>query len=261
MSHIFLSYAHKDLEAARRLYAKITAAGYPVWFDKESLMVGQTWENEISRAISSSLAFIALISHNSVDHRGIVQKELQQGLDEYAKTPANQVYMLPVRINDASPTEPRLEKIHWLDLFPDEDAGIRKLLKVIATIAGLVTIAGPKPPVKEATTPEVPRFESMSVVFRAVLQRIPPATPESGAVNAFYVKVKSQREGVEMPQALRQRYPEEILFVFEHQYKDLVCDPTSFSVTLWFSGVEARVTVPYKAITEMAEPNAHIRIA
>jgi hypothetical protein len=25
--------------------------------------------------------------------------------------------------------------------------------------------------------------------------------------------------------------------------------------------VEARVTVPYKAITEMAEPNAHIRIA
>jgi hypothetical protein len=141
MSHIFLSYAHKDLEAARRLYAKITAAGYPVWFDKESLMVGQTWENEISRAISSSLAFIALISHNSVDHRGIVQKELQQGLDEYAKTPANQVYMLPVRINDASPTEPRLEKIHWLDLFPDEDAGIRKLLKVIATIAGLVTIA------------------------------------------------------------------------------------------------------------------------
>jgi hypothetical protein len=238
MSHIFLSYAHKDLEAARRLYAKITAAGYPVWFDKESLMVGQTWENEISRAISSSLA-----------------------LDEYAKTPANQVYMLPVRINDASPTEPRLEKIHWLDLFPDEDAGIRKLLKVIATIAGLVTIAGPKPPVKEATTPEVPRFESMADVFRAVLQRIPPATPESGAVNAFYVKVKSQREGVEMPQALRQRYPEEILFVFEHQYKDLVCDPTSFSVTLWFSGVEARVTVPYKAITEMAEPNAHIRIA
>jgi hypothetical protein len=65
MSHIFLSYAHKDLEAARRLYTKITAAGYPVWFDKESLLAGQNWENEISRAIQASLAFIALISNNS----------------------------------------------------------------------------------------------------------------------------------------------------------------------------------------------------
>lgn len=260
MSHIFLSYAHLDLEAARRLYQKITAAGYPVWFDKESLLVGQNWDSEISRAIQSSLAFIALISHNSVDHRGTVQKELQQGLDEYAKTPANQVYMLPVRISDASPREPRLEKIHRLDLFPDEDAGLKQLLKVLATIRGLVSISEPKQPV-EATTPDVSRFASMADVFRAVLEEIPPATPKSGAVNAFYLSVKTQHEGVELPDVMRQQFPEKILLVFEHQYKDLVCDATSLSVTLWFSGVETRLTVPYKAIIEITEPNAHIRIA
>jgi hypothetical protein len=190
-----------------------------------------------------------------------VQKELQQGLDEYAKTPANQVYMLPVRIENATPREPRIEKIHRLDLFPDEEAGLKKLLKVFAAIPGLVPITDQKPPAAAPKTPSVPRFESMADVFRAVLEQVPASTPDSGAVNAFYVTVKTQREGVEMPDALRKKYAEEILFVFEHQYNDLVCDPASFSVTLWFSGVATRVTVPYKAITEITEPNAHIRVA
>jgi hypothetical protein len=104
-------------------------------------------------------------------------------------------------------------------------------------------------------------FESMADVFRAVLERIAPATPESGAVNAFYVTLKTKHPGVKLTDELLKKYPEEVQFVFEHRYKDLVCGPESFSVTLWFSGEETAVTIPYKAITEITEPRARIRIA
>jgi hypothetical protein len=43
-------------------------------------------------------------------------------------------------------------------------------------------------------------------------------------------------EGVELPKSLIKKYPKEIVFVLEQQYKDLVCDDSAFSVTLWFSG-------------------------
>ena len=260
MSHVFLSYAHKDAETARRLYQKLSTAGYPVWFDEESLMVGQRWEDEISRAIQESLGFIALMSDNSVDHRGYIQKELRLALDELAKTPANQVYLFPVRVSDVRPQEPQLSKIQWLDIFPDEIKGLQKLLKALSTIPGLVTVTDEKEQGKE-TSPDIPKFNSTADLFRIFLERIPSATPQSGAINAFHVTVQTQHMGVKLPDALRQRYPNKVVLVLQHRYKDLACHKDSFSVTLWFSGLETSVTIPYKAITEITEPYAHIRIS
>jgi hypothetical protein len=68
-------------------------------------------------------------------------------------------------------------------------------------------------------------------------------------------------EGVELPKSLIKKYPKEIVFVLEQQYKDLVCDDSAFSVTLWFSGEETRIRVPYQSTSELTEPNARIRIA
>lgn len=261
MSHIFLSYAHEDADAALKLYKEISANGYPVWLDQKALLPGQRWKDEVARAILDSAGFIALISEKSVDKRGHVQDELRQGLDVFAKVPVNQIYLIPVRLQDVKPVERVLvEDLHWVDLFKDWKDGTRRLLEAIATIPGLPATSPEDEPSSEAK--ERPRkFASMSDLFRLILESMPPSTPETGAVNAFYLTVRTTAEGVELPTNLRERYPEEIVFVLQHQYANMTCDDSGFCVTLFFSGKEERIRIPYHSIMELTEPSANIRIA
>jgi hypothetical protein len=75
---VFISYAREDFDAARILYDDLRAAGLIPWLDKESLLPGQQWEIEIKKAIENSTYFLAVLSSNSVDKRGYVQKEFQK---------------------------------------------------------------------------------------------------------------------------------------------------------------------------------------
>jgi hypothetical protein len=59
---IFISYASENLDAVRRLKTVLDGAGFTVWFDKEQLMAGSDWEDEIERNIQRSLLFIPVIS-------------------------------------------------------------------------------------------------------------------------------------------------------------------------------------------------------
>jgi hypothetical protein len=183
---------------------------------------------------------------------------LKQGLDVLATTPANQIFVLPVRLDTAQPSDIQLQKLHWLDLFPDRSAALQALRAALDTIPGL-KVALPAVPHAPAATP-VHRFASMTDIFPLILRGIPPSTPASGAVNAFYVTARTTAAGMDLPKELLAKYPNEITFVLEHQYKDLVCGDDAFSVTLWFSGNEARVTVPYGAIVSLTEPQADIRV-
>ena len=54
---IFISYASEDIEAVRRLKTALDAAGLAVWFDKDHLMAGSDWEDEIERNIQRSGTF------------------------------------------------------------------------------------------------------------------------------------------------------------------------------------------------------------
>ena len=259
MSQIFLSYVHADSTEALNLFDDISAAGYPVWLDQKALLVGQKWKDEIARAIQAASAFIALISKNSVDHQGYVQKELKQGLEVLAETPSNQIYLLPVRLNDARPHDIQLQDLHWLDLFPDRSSRVPALLDALATIPDLRAATRK---VGASTSPPVPKFTSMADIFPLVLRGIPPSTPNTGAANAFYVTARTTTEdGLGLPKELLAKYPNEITFVLQHQYRDLACGDASFSVTLSFSGKDLRVTVPYSAIVAFEEREAHIRIA
>jgi hypothetical protein len=77
---VFISYAREDSDAARRVYNDLRVAGLNPWLDKESLLPGQSWENEIRKAIKKSRYFIALFSSRSVGKRGFVQKEFKFAL-------------------------------------------------------------------------------------------------------------------------------------------------------------------------------------
>jgi hypothetical protein len=78
---IFVSYARPDQEWASELYEWLKRTGFNAWIDYKKLKPGQNWDYEISLALNKSSIVIILLSHNSVDRRGYVQRELKTALE------------------------------------------------------------------------------------------------------------------------------------------------------------------------------------
>src|SRR3954453_17906892 len=113
----FISYAREDRETALRLYRDLHENGARPWLDVEDLVGGENWKHAITRAISESSHFIALISVHSVNKQGFVQKELRQALDLLETFPPGEVFVIPVRLDDSKPRHEQLADLHWLDIF------------------------------------------------------------------------------------------------------------------------------------------------
>jgi hypothetical protein len=71
----------------------------------------------------------------------------------------------------------------------------------------------------------------------------------------FYITFRSDDPGVQIPDHLRQRYPSEMTIVLQHQFWGLEVGEEAFSVTLTFSDVPERLTVPYAALVAFADPS------
>lgn len=129
---IFISYAREDFAAARKLFNHFRQIpDVTPWLDTESLLPGENWERSIMVALEESNFMLSLLSKNSVDKTGFVQKEVQEGLKRYALFPADKIYLIPARLDDCVPSNLELRKLNWVDLFPDWDDGVRKIEKVI----------------------------------------------------------------------------------------------------------------------------------
>ena len=125
---IFLSYAHPNLAVVRKLVRFLQTAGLKTWFDKENLFGGQEWEKEIAHAIRSCSLFIVNLSSAAVDRRGVFQKEIRLALDVALTIPPNQLYIMPVKLDECTiPDE--LARYHVLNLF--EENGSQILLRSI----------------------------------------------------------------------------------------------------------------------------------
>lgn len=71
----------------------------------------------------------------------------------------------------------------------------------------------------------------------------------------FYVTFKTAHPGVDISDALRHRYPDEMTIVLQHQFWGLEANEDFFEVTLSFSGVSERLVVPYAALTSFVDPS------
>jgi hypothetical protein len=97
--------------------------------DKEDLLPGQDWESTIHRVIKDSSHVLFLISRHSVNKRGFVQKELRQALDVLREFPPNQIFIIPCRLDDTTPSHEMLAKLHWVDLFPSYEEGLARIAR------------------------------------------------------------------------------------------------------------------------------------
>ncbi len=71
----------------------------------------------------------------------------------------------------------------------------------------------------------------------------------------FYISFDTQHPGVRMSTRLRQRYPEEMTVVLQHQFWDLSVTDIAFEVGLSFSGIPERLYIPYTAIKGFFDPS------
>ena len=71
----------------------------------------------------------------------------------------------------------------------------------------------------------------------------------------FYVTFRTGAPGVRLSQRLREKHPEEMTIVLQHQFWDLSVSDHVFEVGLSFSGVPERLLVPFDAITTFFDPS------
>jgi hypothetical protein len=95
---IFLSYAREDRKTIARVYRRLRRAGFLPWMDTEDIRAGSRWEQVIFAAIKEAHVVLAMLSENSVNKRGVVQKEIRRALDLQLEKLDGDVYIVPVRI-------------------------------------------------------------------------------------------------------------------------------------------------------------------
>jgi TIR domain len=132
---VFVAYIEEDLRQARRICRAIEAAGSAAWLNKEKLLPGQDWPRAIQRAVELSDAFVACFSRRSAAKHGEFQNELRWALKCARLRPLEASFLIPVRLEPCEVPRSIAETLQYVDLFPDWEAGMRKLVRAIRKVA------------------------------------------------------------------------------------------------------------------------------
>jgi len=126
---VFLCYAREDFAPVHRVYHALKNAGFDPWLDKESLLPGQQWEQEIPSAIRASAFIIVFLSAASVAKRGYVQREFKLALDTAQEIPEGDIFLIPVKLDDCEVPQ-SFRRFQWSAL--NEPRGLENVLKGLA---------------------------------------------------------------------------------------------------------------------------------
>ena len=145
---VFLCHASQDKPAVRKLYERLNAEFWIApWLDEENLLPGQDWDLEIYKATRDADAIIIALSDISVKKEGYVNKEIRRVLDIANEKPEGTIYIIPLRLDDCSPSFVQLKRLHWLDYFTPN--AHQKLLRSLKRRATVLKIKTSKKPLKE----------------------------------------------------------------------------------------------------------------
>lgn len=131
----FIAYVEEDLAAAEKLYGALESRGFDPWLDRRKLLPGQNWPRSIERVIEISDFFLACFSRRAVSKRGHFQAELRYALDCAARMPLGEIYFIPVRLDDCRLPAPIARQYHYVDLFPDWERGLERVVAVMRKAA------------------------------------------------------------------------------------------------------------------------------
>ena len=76
----------------------------------------------------------------------------------------------------------------------------------------------------------------------------------------FYITFQTNHPDVAIPDFLRQKYPENMTIVLQHQFFNLVVDEKGFSVQLSFSKQMCDLKIPFDALQTFADPTVNFGV-
>jgi hypothetical protein len=93
--------------------------------------------------------------------------------------------------------------------------------------------------------------------LRTVVRKVLSDAAKTGlpGEHHFNISFKTQAPGVVIPPAMRQRYPEEMAIILQHEFWDLAVNADAFEVSLNFSRKPERLTIPFDTITGFSDPS------
>src|SRR5688572_9362517 len=104
----------------------------------------------------------------------------------------------------------------------------------------------------------IPYDEIVQEALRAVVGRVLGSVERSGGTlpgnHHFYITFKTTAPGVQIPQHLRERFPDEMTIVLQNKFWDLAVDDHGFQVGFSFNQIPAKLMIPFAAITAFVDP-------
>jgi len=128
---VFIAYVQEDLGVIKKLYQAFEQQGFLPWLDKKKLLPGQNWPRAIETAIQTSDFFVACFSRRAISKRGSFHSELRYALNCAAKVPLDEIFFIPLRLDDCLVPSRISRQVQYLDLFPDWEAGLSRVIAVI----------------------------------------------------------------------------------------------------------------------------------
>ena len=128
---VFLAYVDEDVRTAKTLYQAFEEHGFRPWLDKKKLMPGQNWPRAIETAIQTSDFFVACFSRRSMSKRGTFHSELRYALLCAEKIPLDEIFLIPLRLDECTVPRRIAKQVQYVDLFPDWEAGLDRVIAVM----------------------------------------------------------------------------------------------------------------------------------
>ena len=104
----------------------------------------------------------------------------------------------------------------------------------------------------------IPYDEIVQEALRAVVGRVLGQVESAGGVlpgsHHFYITFKTAAPGVNIPNRLKERFPDEMTIVLQNKFWGLKVTETGFTVGLSFSQIPSTLIIPFSAITAFVDP-------
>lgn len=110
-----------------------------------------------------------------------------------------------------------------------------------------------QPPSKDLIRYDLLVQEALKGVVRKVL--IDAGRDGLPGDHHFYISFRTDFPGVRLSQRMREKYPEEMTIVLQHQFWDLGITEHTFEVGLSFSGIPERLLIPFDALVGFFDPS------
>lgn len=104
----------------------------------------------------------------------------------------------------------------------------------------------------------IPYDEIVQEALRAVVGRVLGEVERSGGdlpgAHHFYITFKTGAPGVNIPDHLLERFPDEMTIVMQNKFWDLKVDDVGFTIGLSFNQIASKLDIPFAAITAFVDP-------